>query len=101
MYSSLTNTRITIDSMAGNKQVDLVGTNMTAPDSIPSLAWAHPLVQEWFFRRFVSPTEPQEQGWPPILGGGSTLICAPTGSGKTLAAFLVSIDRLIRKALSG
>ena len=69
--------------------------------SLASLAWAHPLVQEWFAGRFGSPTEPQEQGWPPILAGKSTLICAPTGSGKTLAAFLACIDRLIRKALSG
>ena len=75
-------------------------------DNVPqgspaSLAWAHPLVQEWFAGRFGSPTEPQEQGWPPILAGKSTLICAPTGSGKTLAAFLACIDHLIRKALSG
>jgi ATP-dependent Lhr-like helicase len=75
-------------------------------DNVPhsamaSLAWAHPLVQEWFAGRFGSPTEPQEQGWPPILAGKSTLICAPTGSGKTLAAFLACIDRLVRKALGG
>ena len=69
--------------------------------SLAPLAWAHPLVQEWFAARFGSPTEPQEQGWPSILAGKSTLICAPTGSGKTLAAFLACIDRLIRKALSG
>src|SRR6516225_9362790 len=69
--------------------------------SLPSLSWAHPLVQEWFLGRFVSPTEPQEQGWPHILAGKSTLISAPTGSGKTLAAFLACIDRLIRKALTG
>ena len=68
---------------------------------LASLAWAHPLVQEWFAARFGSPTEPQEQGWPSILAGKSTLISAPTGSGKTLAAFLACIDRLIRKALSG
>jgi ATP-dependent Lhr-like helicase len=70
-------------------------------NSPASLSWAHPLVQEWFAGRFSSPTEPQEQGWPPILAGKSTLICAPTGSGKTLAAFLACIDHLIRKALSG
>jgi len=74
----------------------------TAPQSATaSLGWAHPLVQEWFAARFGSPTEPQEQGWPSILAGKSTLISAPTGSGKTLAAFLACIDRLIRKALSG
>src|SRR5579862_8387517 len=66
-----------------------------------SLSWAHPLVQDWFVQRFGTPTEPQEQGWPPILAGRTTLISAPTGSGKTLAAFLACIDRLVRKALSG
>ncbi len=67
----------------------------------PSLAWAHPLVQEWFTARFSTPTEPQEQGWPHILAGHTTLISAPTGSGKTLAAFLACINRLICKALAG
>jgi ATP-dependent helicase Lhr and Lhr-like helicase len=66
-----------------------------------SLAWAHPLVQEWFVQRFGTPTEPQEQGWPHILAGRTTLISAPTGSGKTLAAFLACIDGLVRKALAG
>src|ERR1700688_4374335 len=67
----------------------------------PSLAWAHPLVQEWFTARFSTPTEPQEQGWPRILAGHTTLISAPTGSGKTLAAFLACINRLVCKALAG
>jgi ATP-dependent Lhr-like helicase len=70
--------------------------------SLPSsLAWAHPLVAEWFVRKFGTPTEPQEQGWPHILAGRTTLISAPTGSGKTLAAFLACIDRLVRAALAG
>jgi ATP-dependent helicase Lhr and Lhr-like helicase len=70
--------------------------------SLPSaLAWAHPLIAEWFVQRFATPTEPQEQGWPHILAGRTTLISAPTGSGKTLAAFLACIDRLVRKALAG
>jgi ATP-dependent Lhr-like helicase len=72
---------------------------MSLPPS--SLDWAHPLVREWFVRRFGTPTEPQEQGWPHILAGHTTLISAPTGSGKTLAAFLACIDRLVRKALAG
>jgi ATP-dependent Lhr-like helicase len=67
----------------------------------PSLDWAHPLVRDWFVRRFATPTEPQERGWPHILAGHTTLISAPTGSGKTLAAFLACIDRLVRKALAG
>ncbi len=66
-----------------------------------SLSWAHPLVAEWFTNKFGTPTEPQEQGWPHILAGRTTLISAPTGSGKTLAAFLACIDRLVRKALAG
>jgi ATP-dependent Lhr-like helicase len=66
-----------------------------------ALAWAHPLVRRWFLEKFRTPTEPQEQGWPPILENKSVLICAPTGSGKTLAAFLACIDRLVRKALNG
>src|SRR6266481_4691116 len=65
------------------------------------LEWAHPLVGDWFIGCFATPTEPQQEGWPPILARKTTLISAPTGSGKTLAAFLICIDRLVRKALSG
>src|SRR5213080_3003960 len=70
------------------------------PDS-SGLEWAHSLVRDWFVGRFGTPTEPQLQGWPHILAGKTTLISAPTGSGKTLAAFLICIDRLVRKAISG
>src|SRR5580704_3300517 len=66
-----------------------------------ALEWAHPLVRDWFIGRFRTPTEPQLEGWPSILTGKTTLISAPTGSGKTLAAFLICIDRLVRKALHG
>src|SRR5450432_2059112 len=75
--------------------------NIPMPSLPASLAWAHPLVAEWFVQKFGTPTEPQEQGWPHILAGRTTLISAPTGSGKTLAAFLACIDRLVRKALAG
>ncbi|MFM9226761.1 MAG: DEAD/DEAH box helicase, partial [Actinomycetota bacterium] len=54
-----------------------------------------PAVREWFSTSFPEPTAPQVQGWPAIVGGAHTLICAPTGSGKTLAAFLSGLDRLI------
>jgi ATP-dependent helicase Lhr and Lhr-like helicase len=67
----------------------------------PELAWAHPMVAEWFVTRFGTPTEPQVHGWPSILETKPTLISAPTGSGKTLAAFLVCIDRLFRRAIEG
>src|SRR6201984_907341 len=75
-------------------------TESAAP-ALASLDWAHPLVREWFLRRLGTPTEPQDQGWPHILAGRTTLISAPTGSGKTLAAFLACIDRLVRKACAG
>jgi ATP-dependent Lhr-like helicase len=66
-----------------------------------TLDWAHPIVRDWFVSKFGTATEPQEQGWPHIVAGRTTLISAPTGSGKTLAAFLACIERLVRKALSG
>src|SRR5262252_9595749 len=74
------------------------GMSLLVPQS---LAWAHPLLKEWFVQRFGTPTEPQEQGWPHILAGRDALISAPTGSGKTLAAFLACIDKLVRQALDG
>jgi len=46
---------------------------MSAPPVLPALAWAHPLVRDWFVQRFGTPTEPQEQGWPHILAGHTTL----------------------------
>jgi ATP-dependent Lhr-like helicase len=61
----------------------------------------HPVIADWFERKFGSPTAPQEQGWPAIQSGAHTLIAAPTGSGKTLAAFLASLDSLFRLGLKG
>jgi ATP-dependent Lhr-like helicase len=61
----------------------------------------HPLVESWFAERFGEPTEPQRRGWPEIAAGRNTLIAAPTGSGKTLAAFLVCLDKLVRRWLDG
>ena len=76
-------------------------TTVDSQSNYTGLGWAHPLVRDWFVGRFGTPTEPQLQGWPHILAGKTALISAPTGSGKTLAAFLICIDRLVRKALSG
>jgi ATP-dependent helicase Lhr and Lhr-like helicase len=92
------------DSIDGKRRIgenENPDYNIAMPSLPASLAWAHPLVAEWFVQRFGTPTEPQEQGWPHILAGRTTLISAPTGSGKTLAAFLACIDRLVRKALAG
>jgi ATP-dependent helicase Lhr and Lhr-like helicase len=62
----------------------------------------HPAVRVWFERRFPDgPTEAQAQGWPAIVAGRHTLICAPTGSGKTLAGFLAAIDALYRAHEAG
>jgi ATP-dependent Lhr-like helicase len=60
-----------------------------------------PPVRRWFEHRFAQATEPQLRGWPSIAQGRDTLIAAPTGSGKTLAAFLVILDRLVRKGIRG
>ncbi|MEO8840447.1 MAG: DEAD/DEAH box helicase [Kofleriaceae bacterium] len=59
----------------------------------------HPLIGGWFRDRFGAPTEPQRIGWPRIAAGEDVLIAAPTGSGKTLAAFLMCLDKLVRRGL--
>jgi ATP-dependent Lhr-like helicase len=79
----------------------LVELPQIEPGAAAALAWAHPVVAEWFLTKFGSATEPQIEGWPAILRGETTLISAPTGSGKTLAAFLVAIDQLLRQAIAG
>ena len=66
-----------------------------------ALAWAHPVVRQWFTSKFGTPTEPQREGWPAILHNGPVLISAPTGSGKTLTAFLAAINRLVIEAIEG
>src|SRR5947199_3334391 len=73
----------------------------TSPTISSGLEWARPRVRRWFLTRFGWTTAPQQEGWPSIIAGQTTLISAPTGSGKTLAAFLICIDRLVRKALGG
>src|SRR5438105_2403419 len=65
------------------------------------LTQVHSLIRQWFEEHFREPTEAQRLGWPSIQSRQNTLIAAPTGSGKTLTAFLASLDRLVRLALSG
>src|SRR3954465_4485568 len=64
----------------------------------PVLEAFSPAVRAWFAASFPEPTTAQVQGWPSILGGSHTLVCAPTGSGKTLTAFLGSGDPLCAAA---
>src|SRR5919204_260266 len=59
----------------------------------------HPVIAEWFERRFGRPTDVQALSWPAITKREDVLIAAPTGSGKTLAAFLSCLDALFRQAL--
>jgi ATP-dependent Lhr-like helicase len=51
------------------------------------LAWAHPIVAEWFVTRFGTPTEPQVHGWQSILEAKQTLISTPTDREKRLRRF--------------
>src|SRR6516164_6013363 len=73
-----------------------------APGRRGTLERFHPAVRTWFERRFPDgPTEAQSGGWPAIIAGRHTLICAPTGSGKTLAGFLAAIDALYQAHAAG
>lgn len=61
------------------------------PDPLSSF---HPLIRDWFTRRYGKPTAVQAQAWPLIAAGDHVLALAPTGSGKTLTAFLGAISRI-------
>lgn len=100
MQFSLSDTNI-VHEMLLVYTMRLIKNLFSMPLSSDDLLWAHPLVREWFIKKFKSPTEPQKQGWPHILAKKPTLISAPTGSGKTFAAFLTCIDSLVRKSLNG
>ncbi|HEY4129496.1 MAG TPA: DEAD/DEAH box helicase, partial [Gemmatimonadaceae bacterium] len=65
------------------------------PRTPPALKPFHPIVREWFSETLGAPSAPQQQGWPAIAKGESTLILAPTGTGKTLTAFLWELNQLI------
>lgn len=66
-----------------------------AENSDAALSLFHPATAAWFRAAFARTTAPQNQGWPAIARGESTLILAPTGAGKTLAAFLWCLNKLM------
>jgi ATP-dependent helicase Lhr and Lhr-like helicase len=60
-----------------------------------SLDLFHPLIKDWFCKKYGSPTDIQEKTWPEIASSKNVLVTAPTGSGKTLTAFLWAINCLV------
>ncbi len=61
----------------------------------------HPLVREWFFSKFKSPSITQEYGVMNIWERRDILISAPTGGTKTLTAFLSILNYLVILAEKG
>ena len=51
-----------------------------------ALAGFSPAVREWFATSFPEPTAAQVQGWPAIVGGRHTLVCAPESPGPFASA---------------
>ncbi len=86
-----------MSSMGRGDRGERLDAATLAPGALPF----SPPVARWFERSFAAPTDAQREGWEAIAAGRDALISAPTGSGKTLAAFLVGIDRLVRRALEG
>lgn len=61
----------------------------------------HPIVSDWFSKRYGNATAVQEFAWPEIASGSHVLVCSPTGSGKTMTAFLYFLNMLLTGKLSG
>ncbi len=61
----------------------------------------HPLVREWFMKKYGTFTPPQRYSIVEAVKGNNVLITSPTGSGKTLAGFLPVISMLIDLAEKG
>ena len=55
----------------------------------------HPLVRDWFGKKFKTFSPPQKFAIVNIHEKKNTLISAPTGSGKTLSAFTTIISELV------
>jgi ATP-dependent Lhr-like helicase len=61
----------------------------------------HPIVRQWFFKRFPSYSLPQLHGVLPIHQRQNILISAPTGATKTLTAFLGILNELVDSSQQG
>ncbi|MBW2988558.1 DEAD/DEAH box helicase, partial [Candidatus Woesearchaeota archaeon] len=61
----------------------------------------HPLVEKWFFSKFVAFSEPQRFGIMEVHSRNNVLITAPTGGTKTLTAFLSILNELIDSSIKG
>ncbi len=61
----------------------------------------HPLMAEWFKKRFSTFTEPQRGAILDIHAKQNVLISAPTGTGKTLSAFSAILNELVVQADRG
>lgn len=90
-----------MDRSTSTLQQDRDVTQPFGEDEGDVLSEFHPVVRDWFRRRFGQPTDAQRLGWRAIRRNKDVLLAAPTGSGKTLAAFLVCIDQLLRDCEAG
>src|SRR3989339_2076582 len=61
----------------------------------------HPLVKQWFFKRFKSFSLPQLYAVNEIHARKNILVSAPTGATKTLTAFLSILNELVDSAEKG
>ena len=74
----------------------------TKPNSVGALKKIlHPIVNNWFFKKFKSFSEPQKFGIMEVHSRNNCLISAPTGGTKTLTAFTSILNELIDSSEKG